>query len=70
MLEDYNKVEDVNKNKNKVQDNNGNKRKDLEENKDNKDKEGEKNNLINMNNNIDRNLELLSRPVDWVDQKE
>lgn len=55
MPEDYNKVEDVNKNKNKMQDNNGNRKKDILDNKDNRDKEKEKNNLISMNDNIDKN---------------
>ena len=64
MPEDYNKVEDVNKNKNKMQDNNGNRKKDILDNRDNRDKEKEKNNLISMNDNIDKSLELLSKLVD------
>lgn len=63
MREDYNKVEGVNKNKNKMQDNNGNRKKDILDNKDNRDKEKEKNNLISMNDNIDKNLELPSKIV-------
>jgi hypothetical protein len=64
LPEDYNKVEDVNRNKNKMLDNNGNRKKDILDNKDNRDKEKEKNNLISMNDNIDKNLELLSKLVD------
>ncbi len=51
-------------------DNNGNRKKDILDNKDNRDKEKEKNNLISMNDNIDKNLELLSKLVDQVDHKE
>ncbi len=53
-----------------MQDNNGNRKKDILDNKDNRDKEKEKNNLISMSDNIDKNLELLSKRVDQVDHKE
>ena len=53
-----------------MQDNNGNRKKDILDNKDNRDKEKEKNNLISMNDNIDKNLELPSKIVNQVDHKE